>query len=1499
GDSDTASADIDLGGNLTFKDDGPSAVDDTDCVQVVVGGLPPQNIAFVVDESGSVGRTNYETQIDGVRTFMNSLVTQGDPSELALSLVTFGSDAEDYGTFVYKDDGNGVLDLDDFVRVNNDGTLSSDTLDDTLIVVRADYDNGGSTNYDAGMQSLFGTDSEYMDNPVSGLSGAENRLYFISDGGPNASNTSNSSEIDTDIATAITTNNIQVTGIGVGTSSSVEGGLEDYFLNEGGTDASNPSIPASQYSFVSVPNFADLADVLDGTAGSAPVATGNVVTGTDVAGGDTNVTDGNADTMGADGFGSISWFGATGTTVVGDYGTLTVDADGNYSYALDYTNPAVTGLPLGQTLPETFDYTVTDGDGDTDTATLTLAIKGADHDVTITDLTPQISGGDVVVDEDDLADGSDDTPEPTTVIGDFTISAVDGLGCIIIKGQPAAPYEFTEAELLNSGTINLEVITELGNTLTITGYNPTTGVVSYSYELGDNEAHAPGADALFDNIALTLKDTDGDSVDATLSVQIVDDAPTAVDDGTFAVAEDGSVNINVLVNDTAGADGVDPDTGVSLTTGATKGTVTENADGTFTYLANAGAVGSDSFTYTITDSDGDTSTATVTLEIAADSTPVVTSTSGTVEEAALSDGSNPSSDAESTTGSLTITTGGDALQTVEVQDDSGNWVDVTGGGTVTGEHGDLVVSEDAGSYTWTYTLSDNTLDHSDTSTTDGDSDRGAADTVPDNFGVRVTDNDGDVSSTGTIAINIEDDGPTAVADSVAVDEGSVTLQPQNIGVVMDFSGSVNGTERAAEVDSVKAFAQTLFNGNPNVTISIVAFDDNAGTVGVFTDLASLNAAMDAAKDGTFTDPKDGSYSGGSVTDFEAGIEELFSNSNGAGYSEQPGANNQIFFLSDGNRNDGASTLSSSNVVLDNNGKALLASGAIELTAVAIGSGINTQTFEDFFGTAIVDAPTEVVTSGFAGLADALNGSVNNGGSATGNLLTNDTAGADGFAAVAITQVVHNSVTYEDTDNDGVITIATTKEGGTLEINTATGEYSYTAPSSVDQTEVENFTYTVVDGDGDQSTANLEVTINDLPDPLSAVDDQVITNITSGDIDIPDWVLTQNDGGSSARDISGVSNATGGTTSHDGASDVTTFTLPDIGFGLEYTTVTEAANDAYNNPLNDTRGTAVNLTDRSQWGPVTDGNAVNVKNAALPSILFKGDIDNKDSGNNRDYDYVAVSLLAGEKLILDIDNGRGGNQNVDTWLRLYDASGNELAENDDSAITNGGAGSTDGRDSYLEYTASSDGTYYVRVESYDRNDDGDYDLWLSVDNSGVSTPATGFDYTVADGADSDDASVVISTVDSLTLTGTDDGEILIGGSLADIINAGGGDDILIGGAGANVLTGGTGADTFVLSDTSGVDVVTDFNGSGDDGTGDVLNLHDLLVEVGLDQAAIDGLNDGNINDYVHLDSTAGVTTVSVSSDGNSFTTVATLSGVGDSEIVKVQVDEDHILNMTTF
>ena len=69
----------------------------------------------------------------------------------------------------------------------------------------------------------------------------------------------------------------------------------------------------------------------------------------------------------------------------------------------------------------------------------------------------------------------------------------------------------------------------LGNTLSVTGYNAATGVVSYSYTLLDNEAHTAvaGTNSLLENLAVVLTDQDNQTASDTLVATIIDDVPTA------------------------------------------------------------------------------------------------------------------------------------------------------------------------------------------------------------------------------------------------------------------------------------------------------------------------------------------------------------------------------------------------------------------------------------------------------------------------------------------------------------------------------------------------------------------------------------------------------------------------------------------------------------------------------------------------------------------------------------------------------------------------------------------------------------------------------------------------------------------------------------------------------------------------------------------------------------------------------------------------------------
>ncbi|EIM71587.1 hypothetical protein A33O_23770, partial [Nitratireductor aquibiodomus RA22] len=375
-----------------------------------------------------------------------------------------------------------------------------------------------------------------------------------------------------------------------------------------------------------------MADTDSIGAGQFGPATGNVIT--DAEG------DGGADTVGADDASVVGVAagntgadldnaGTVGTVIQGAYGKLTLNADGSYSYTRD------AGTKGG--VSDVFTYTLKDGDGDLTHTTLTIDIGNAPPE--IGNLTPKADGGDVVVDEDDLAAGrgggkpaGSDGSDSTTQSGTFTISSPDGIASLTIGGQ-----SFITNGVFTAGSVT----TGLGNTLNVTGYDAGTGVVSYSYTLVDNETHGTGAgeNDLFEDFAVVLTDQDGQSANDVLSVKIVDDVPEAMaDTDSIGAGQFGPAAGNVITDaegdggaDTVGADDASVvgvaagNTGADLDNAGTVGTViqgaygklTLNANGSYSYTRDAGTKGgvSDVFTYTLKDGDGDLTHTTLTIDI--------------------------------------------------------------------------------------------------------------------------------------------------------------------------------------------------------------------------------------------------------------------------------------------------------------------------------------------------------------------------------------------------------------------------------------------------------------------------------------------------------------------------------------------------------------------------------------------------------------------------------------------------------------------------------------------------------------------------------------------------------------------------------------------------------------------------------------------------------------------------------------------------------------------
>src|SRR5207249_2532408 len=120
----------------------------------------------------------------------------------------------------------------------------------------------------------------------------------------------------------------------------------------------------------------------------------------------------------------------------------------------------------------------------------------------------------------------------------------------------------------------------------------------------------------------------------TIAIGPVNDAPVAVDD-SFATDEDTALSDSVLTNDT---DTENDALTASLVTGTAHGALVLNADGTYSYLADADFNGTDSFTYMANDGTADSGIANVTITVfAANDAPVANDDAyGTDEDVPLS-----------------------------------------------------------------------------------------------------------------------------------------------------------------------------------------------------------------------------------------------------------------------------------------------------------------------------------------------------------------------------------------------------------------------------------------------------------------------------------------------------------------------------------------------------------------------------------------------------------------------------------------------------------------------------------------------------------------------------------------------------------------------------------------------------------------------------------------------------------------------------------------------
>jgi len=348
------------------------------------------------------------------------------------------------------------------------------------------------------------------------------------------------------------------------------------------------------------------------------------------------------------------------------------------------------------------------------------------------------------------------------VANDDTLAATEDSPVIYTAAQLLGNDTDVDGDTLTIASVtsgaNGSAVLNADGTVTFTPNANFNGTADFSYTVTDG--------SLTSNTATV-----------TVNVAAVNDAPTAAD---ASIVTDEDVSINGSLPAATDVDG-DPFT-YSLESNAAHGTVTVAADGSYTYEPNANFNGSDSFTYTVSDDQGGGNTYTVSVLVnPVNDAPIFGNANRTanVSEEGLPNGVPDTTGSPTDTTNAVIASGTFAISDIDSPSVTvtltaptttltSNGVPVTWNGTGTSTltasaGGSPVMTIDitnTGAYTVTLHKA---IDHAIA---------GVEDIL--SLGILITASDGEASSTGMLTVNIEDDAPVAVNDFATLMIGEST-----------------------------------------------------------------------------------------------------------------------------------------------------------------------------------------------------------------------------------------------------------------------------------------------------------------------------------------------------------------------------------------------------------------------------------------------------------------------------------------------------------------------------------------------------------------------------------------------------------------------------------------------------------------------------------------------------------------------------------------------------
>jgi VCBS repeat-containing protein len=943
--------------------------------------------------------------------------------------------------------------------------------------------------------------------------------------------------------------------------------------------------------------------------------------------------------------------------------SFTLNADGTFNYTHNGS----------ETTSDSFTYKANDGGLDSNTVTVSITITAVnDAPVAVADSGYSVAEGGTI-------------SGAVTVLGNDTDAEASTLTAVLVSG-PSNDAAFT---LHADGTFDY------------THDGSETTADSFTYKANDGTA-------------------DSNTVTVTITVTAVNDAPVAVADSGYTLAEGGNVTgaATVLGNDTDAEN--DTLTAVLVSGPSNSSAFTLNSDGTFDYTHNGGETTSDSFTYKANDGTADSNTVTVSITITAtNDTPVATADGYTVAEG----------------GTLNETAGTGVLANDTDPDSTLTAVLVTGPANASS----FTLNAD-GSFTYSHNGSE---------------------TSSDSFTYKANDGSVDSSTvTVTITVTAVNDAPVAVADSgyTLAEGGNVTGAATVLGNDSDAEGStltavlVSGPANASSftLNSDGTFNYT-HNGGETISDSFTykandgSLDSN--TVTVTITITPVNDAPVAVADSGYTVAE-----GGNVT----GAATVLGND-----SDAEGTTLTAVLVS-GPANASSFTLNADGTFDYTHNGSETTSDSFTYKANDGGLDSNTVTVSITI-TAVNDAPVAVADSGY---------SVAEGGTISGavTVLGNDTdAEVSTLTAVLVS----------GPSNDAAFTLH------------ADGTFDYTHDGS--ETTADSFTYKANDGTADSNTVTVTITITAVNDAPVAVADSGYTLTEGGNVTGAATVLgndtdAENDTLTAVL-VSGPSNSSAFTLNSDGTFDYThnggettsdSFTYKANDGTADSNTVTvsitiTATNDtpvatadgytvAEGGTLNETAGTGVLANDTDPDSTLTAVLVTGPANASSFTLNADGSFDYTHNGGETSSDSFTYKA----------NDGSVDSSTVTVTITVTAVNDAPVAVAD-SGYTLAEGGNVTGAATVLGNDSDAEGSTLTAVlvsgpsnaSSFTLNSDGTFDYT----HNGGETTSDSFTYKANDGSlDSNTVtvSITITAVNDAPVAAADSGYSLNEG--ATITNA---------------------------------------------------------------------------------------------------------------------------------